>query len=115
MADLITTARAQSHLTLAAMSATRLAELITAASVMINAKYTVPSPVTEDIQEACVLFMVYLSEDFGAGNERLGDWSKSGVGAPRIPAIITKMLYPYKTPGLSPVVVEGSLDPDDDS
>ncbi len=116
MADLITVARARLNPDLAGQTTERLNVLISVSSIMINRLYTIAESVPEDVQQACVLLSLYLTKDFDASSDRLGDWgrtsSSSSGSAPKISPIITRLLYPYKTPGLAPVNHAVDLTPD---
>lgn len=115
MADLIDKIRARLNGTLAGLTDDQLDALIGAASVLINRRYTVPGTliggdVPADAQEACVQFMVYMTQEFGMTTERLGDWSVSRFeGTSAWPSVITLLLYDYKTPTAGPNAAEASL------
>lgn len=106
MADLITASRAQQHPAFKNVNDSYLTGLISAASIAINAKYTISESVTEDVQEACVLFMIYLKEDLGLSAERLGEYASVRHG--KIPFAITLLLSAYKKPMAGPIVYKES-------
>ena len=110
MANLVTKTRARLNSALTSLSDAQVDALIGAASVLINRRYTIPAVVPADVEEACVQFMVYMTQDFGMVTERLGDWSVSRFsGTSSWPTAVTMLLYDYKTPRRGPVAVPIAL------
>lgn len=111
MADLVNKTRARLNGSLTSLTDTQLDALISAASVLINRRYAIPVIVPADVEEACVQFMVFMTQDFGMVTERLGDWSESRFqGTSAWPNIVTLLLYDYKAPTRGPVSVAVDLD-----
>lgn len=109
-AALVTKIRARLNTTLAGLTDSQLNVLIGAASVLISRRYTIPDPIPSDVEEACVQFMAYMTQEFGMVTERLGDWSTSRFeGTSAWPSVITLLLYDYKTPTAGPRAVEVAL------
>lgn len=110
MSAYITKVRAKMHTQLMAVPDATLDALILAASAMIDDKYTItgtsfPTDTPADVQEAVVQVTVHLLNMYSV-SERLGDWNMSQAQSTQLPSLVTLMLYPYKTPKLSPCVIK---------
>lgn len=103
MANLVTTTRAKLNPKLRGCDDEILGQFCTAASAIINQRYTIPATVPAVVEEACVQLICFIAEDLAMRTERLGEYARELVS---FPPLITLLLLPYKTAKPGPQVLE---------